>query len=103
MPLKRSAHTDLDLELYPYPEFEQGDALDISRKVTLRVLSTLSLKILRTKICKALKHDIRQTSIRCWLRLNNNVLLELETKDDSKNIDWLGLESGSQIVYLVSL
>jgi hypothetical protein len=55
------------------------------------------------KICKTLKYEIRKTRIRCWLRMKDNALVELETKDDSKDIDWLGLEDGSQIVYQVLL
>lgn len=59
----------------------------------------MTLRILRMKMCKVLKLDVRRTNLRCWLRMWDGSLSELETRDDVKNLDWLGLENGSQLVY----
>ena len=91
-----------DLTLYPYTGFlEQTRHTDLSQKISLRILPSIPLRTLRMKICKILKQDARRTQVRCWLRIRDGSLSELVKQDDSKDLDWLGIENGSQIIYEV--
>jgi len=65
----------------------------------LRVLPTMSLRILRIKICKLLKLDARQMDLTIWLRMGQGTLVKLDREHDARDIDWLGIERGSKIVY----
>ncbi|KAJ3515736.1 hypothetical protein NLJ89_g1578 [Agrocybe chaxingu] len=91
----------INLQLYPYSEFMQrkGSAFPDIPKATLRVLPTMSLRIFRLKACKTLKLDVRRTNLTCWLRMRNGSLSKLGEEYDSRELDWLGIEDGSQIVY----
>jgi len=66
---------------------------------SFRVLPTMSLHNLRLKICKTLKYDARNTNIDCWLQMRDGSLMALAHENDSRDIDWLGIETGSQIIY----
>jgi len=67
----------------------------------LRVLPTMSLRILRIKICKVLKLDARHTDLTIWLRMGQGTLAKLDKEHDARDIDWLGIERESKIVYRV--
>ena len=67
--------------------------------VSLRVLPTMSLRNLRLKICKTLKYDARNTEINCWLHMSDGSLMTLGHENDSLDLDRLGIEPGSQIIY----
>jgi len=58
----------------------------------------MSLRNLRLKICKTLKYA-RNTSIDCWLQMPDGSLTTLGNENDSRELDWLGIETGSQIIY----
>lgn len=66
----------------------------------LRMLPTMSLRILRLKICKLLKHDARHTDLTIWLQ-GQGALMKLDREHDARDIDWLGIERESKIVYRV--
>ena len=66
---------------------------------SLRVLPTMTLRNLRLKICKNAKADPRKVNVVCKLRMSNGSLSELETEYDTRELDWLGLEQGSEVVY----
>ena len=66
---------------------------------SLRVLPTMSLRNLRLKICKTLKYDSRNTDINCWLQMSDGSLMTLGHENDSRDLDRLGIEPGSQIIY----
>jgi len=59
------------------------------------------LRLVRLKICKALKCDARRIDLTLWLRMGQGTLTRLDREDDARDIDWLGIERGSQIVYQV--
>jgi len=66
---------------------------------SLRVLPTMTLRNLRLKICKGAKVDPRKVKVVCKLRMSNGSLSELESEYDTRELDWLGLEEGSEVVY----
>jgi hypothetical protein len=68
-------------------------------EAVLRVLPTMSLRILRIKICKLLKHNARHMDLTIWLRIGQGTLVKLDKEDDARDLDWLGIERGSEIVY----
>jgi hypothetical protein len=76
------------------------DVFQDEPEAILRVLPTMSLRILRFKICKLLKHDARHTNLTIWLR-GQGTLVKLDREHDARDIDWLGIEKGSKIVYRV--
>ena len=67
--------------------------------VSIRVLPTMSLRNLRLKVCKTLKYDARNTNINCWLQISDGSLMTLGHENDSRDLDTLGIEPGSQIIY----
>jgi len=81
---------------------QPGFKLDQSTKTPLQVLPTMSLRIFRMKVCKTLKYDARRTKLTCYLRMANGSLSELDSDYDGRDLDWLGLENGSQIIYQTS-
>jgi hypothetical protein len=93
----------LALELYPFVEFmtQNGFSMDHSQKHLVQVLPNMSLRALRLKISKTFKSNIRQSKISCWLRMRDGSLSVLDTRDDSRPLDWLGIENGSQIIYKI--
>ena len=66
---------------------------------SIRVLPTMSLRNLRLKVCKTLKYDPRNTEINCWLQMTDGSLMMLGHENDARDLDWLGIENGSQIIY----
>ena len=59
----------------------------------------MSLRNLRLKICKTLKYDARKTDINCWVQMSDGSLMTLGHENDSWDLDRLGFEPGSQIIY----
>lgn len=93
----------IDLHFYRYEELMKCNeyVFPDEPEVVLRMLPTMSLRILRLKICKALKYDARRTDLTLWLRMGQGTLTRLDREYDARVIDWLGIERGSQIVYQV--
>ncbi|KAH9483960.1 Tubulin-specific chaperone E [Psilocybe cubensis] len=93
----------IDLQVYPYDKsMEQSSGAFASNpQTTLRVLPTMSFRVLRLKICKILKVDYRRTNVAFWLHMGNGTLTKLDKEHDLRDLDWLGVDSGSQIVYQV--
>ena len=67
-----------------------------SEPLTLRVLPTMSLRAFRMKIAKVLKRN--GTDIFLSIEVGNGVVRELHSDNDARDLDWLGLEDGSNIV-----
>jgi len=91
----------IDLELYrcfepPSDSCGVDQLLQATQSVHLRVLPSLSLRHLRAKIGKVTKH---RATVTCWLRMRDGTLAELKSNDDYRDLSWMGLESGSQIIY----
>lgn len=67
--------------------------------ITLRVLPTMTLRALRLKVCKTLKCSAARTAISLWLQMQDSSCAPLETDRDSQDLAWLGIESGSNIIF----
>lgn len=92
----------IDLELYRCfePPSDSGGVdqlLQATQSVHLRVLPSLSLRHFRAKIGKVTKAG--RATVTCWLRMRDGTLAELKSNDDNRDLSWMGLESGSQIIY----
>ena len=61
----------------------------------------MTFRVLRLKICKALKLDARQVIITFWIRMGHGSLSKIDNEYDSRDLDWIGVENGSQIIYQV--
>ncbi|KAJ4475697.1 hypothetical protein J3R30DRAFT_3376039 [Lentinula aciculospora] len=65
----------------------------------IRMLPSMSLKVLEHKIRKALDIE-KDSSCSLWLKMNDGTWAELS--DNSRDLDWLGLEVGSQVICCVT-
>ncbi|TFK42454.1 hypothetical protein BDQ12DRAFT_275920 [Crucibulum laeve] len=95
----------IELHLHRCEEAPVNKGVDVSipsvDTLSLRVLPTMSLRNLRMKICKTLKRNFTKSTVRCWLRMEDGMLVELEAEQDTRDLDWLGLENGSHIMYVL--
>lgn len=94
---------NLDLRLYTYDEKLAETLTEPLEppKAVLRVLPSMTLRILRLKICKVLKCDPRSTNIMFWLRMKHGALARLDDEHSTRDLDWLGLEHDAQIIYQI--
>lgn len=73
--------------------------LQVAERITLRVLPTMTLRALRLKICKTMKFSASRTAISLWLQMQDSSCAPLESDRDAQDLAWLGIESGSHIVF----
>ncbi|KAJ6531237.1 hypothetical protein B0H19DRAFT_1190890 [Mycena capillaripes] len=73
--------------------------LQDAKRITLRVLPTMPLRALRLKICKTMKFSASSTAIALWLQMQDSSCTPLETDRDAQDLAWLGIESGSHIIF----
>ncbi|KAJ3787316.1 hypothetical protein GGU10DRAFT_374062 [Lentinula aff. detonsa] len=67
---------------------------------SIRVLPTMSLKVFELKIRKTLNIE-KDSRCSLWLKMSDGSWVELT--DVAHDLDWLGLESGSQVVCCVTV
>ncbi|KAF4614631.1 hypothetical protein D9613_003182 [Agrocybe pediades] len=93
----------IDVQLYRYDEsLKQIEAaFNAEPETVLRVLPTMTFRVLRLKICKALKLNPRQVAITFWLRMGHGTLSSIDSQYDTRDLDWLGVENGSHIIYQI--
>ncbi|KAJ6525499.1 hypothetical protein DFH09DRAFT_1046450 [Mycena vulgaris] len=72
--------------------------VEAAERSTLRVLPTMTLRALRLKVCKTMKYSPR-TAISLWLQMQDNTCASLDSDRDSQDLAWLGIESGSNIIF----
>lgn len=80
----------------PTPDFDLSTA-----RFTLRLLPSMSLRVLRLKVLKTLKLP-PQSKIQMWLALERGTLREFAEMDmelADKPVEWWGAEDNSKIVY----
>lgn len=87
--------------LLPFDLSETQISLESSEPVVLHVLPTMSLRTLRMKVCKVTKE--RNADIGLWLILGGGLLRKLQVENDSEELDWLGLEDGSSIMFHIAV
>ncbi|KAF8205723.1 hypothetical protein K438DRAFT_1905308 [Mycena galopus ATCC 62051] len=70
-----------------------------SERITLRVLPTMTLRAFRLKICKSMKYSASSTALSLWLQMQDGSFTPLESDRDAQDLAWLGIESGSNIIF----
>ncbi|KAF5330813.1 hypothetical protein D9619_005494 [Psilocybe cf. subviscida] len=93
----------IDLKLHRYAQTmkQRSDAIVEPPEAVLRVLPSMSLRILKLKIHKTLKLNPRQAKLTFWLYMGNGALTELDNEQDGRDLDWLGIDNDSFIIYHV--
>ncbi|KAF7295520.1 CAP-Gly domain-containing protein [Mycena indigotica] len=73
----------------------------LTDRITLRALPTMTLHALRLKLCKTAKRRPGNTAVDIWLQMNDseNSYAILAEDRDTQDLAWLGIESGSNIVF----
>jgi hypothetical protein len=62
----------------------------------------MSLRVLRLKILKSI--PLRgNVPIELWLRMGDEELIPLDTKQDDQDLSWWGIESDSHLLYHVDM
>lgn len=98
---------DLDLNMYhcvtPPPSNADpqttNSLIENAERITLRVLPTMTLRAFRLKVCKAMKYSAADTAISLWLQMEDSSCVPLKSDRDSQDLAWLGVESGSNIIF----
>lgn len=75
------------------------DSLQSRKLLVLQVLPTMTLRTLRMKIRKMLKHP--NADILVWVGQTDGGLVELGIDRDQQDLDWLGITEGSDLVFHV--
>ncbi|KAJ7256464.1 hypothetical protein B0H12DRAFT_1202025 [Mycena haematopus] len=70
-----------------------------AERITLRVLPSMTLRALRLKICKTMKYSSSGTALSLWLQMQDGSFTLLESDRDAQDLAWLGIESGSTIIF----
>jgi tubulin-specific chaperone E len=101
-----SAYTVIELEVHQYPtptSPRQDLCLSPASPIALRVLPSMSLRIFRLKVLKCLKSSRQHSSnfiLRdLWLKMGDDTFAKLDHDSDEKDLDWLGFENGSEVLY----
>lgn len=74
---------------------------ELSAPITLRVLPTMPIRAFRLKILKALKappDTIRRGELDVYLVMEDDKLTELDALQDSRDLDWWGIQNDSQVI-----
>ncbi|KXN92190.1 Tubulin-specific chaperone E [Leucoagaricus sp. SymC.cos] len=74
--------------------------LNEKTEIVIRVLPTMTLKILRSKIRKALGCGLK-ANIAISLVMNDHSLVPLDEDRDNQDLSWIGLDAGSQLLCMV--
>ncbi|KAJ7481176.1 hypothetical protein B0H11DRAFT_2157842 [Mycena galericulata] len=90
----------MDLNMYycvgPLPSNADPETanslIENAERITLRVLPTMTLRAFRLKVCKTMKSSASNTAI-------SLSFVPLESDRDSQDLAWLGVESGSTIIF----
>jgi len=70
---------------------------ETSEHITLSVIPSMSLRVLRTKISRVLRGRGR-AQVMLWQRMRDDALAELDYSRDAEDLSWLGLQDGAFIV-----
>ena len=63
----------------------------------------MTMRMLRLKLAKTFKlSKAEQAEVRIWLQMPDRAHAELDLADDNHELDWWGLEDGSEIVVVTS-
>ncbi|KAH9951861.1 hypothetical protein B0H21DRAFT_714574 [Amylocystis lapponica] len=67
---------------------------------SLRVLPSMSVQTFRMKVVKSLK-IARTATVKLWLRMPDGNLAEIDNTQDNRDLDWWGVEGGSDMILYV--
>jgi len=70
---------------------------ETSEHITLSVIPSMTLRMLRTKISRVLRGRGR-AQVMLWQRMRDDVLAELDYSRDAEDLSWVGLQDGAFIV-----
>ena len=63
----------------------------------------MSMRTFRMKLAKTFKlTKAEQTALRLWLKMSDGVYTEMDLSDDNHELDWWGLEDGSEIAVVTA-
>jgi len=87
-----------ELRIYRPPE---SNLLDENTKQVVRALPSMTLKMLRSRICKLLGISSKD-NIKILMAMRDQSFITLTTDLDDRDLSWIGLESGSQLLCMMS-
>jgi hypothetical protein len=87
------------LKLYDRHISTEEKTQDRTQPLLLKVLPSMTLRTLRMKLSKVLKSG--KATVLVWVRETNGDLRELGFDLDSQDLDRLGIEDGSDVVFHV--
>lgn len=73
---------------------------------TLRVLPTMSVRLLRPKILKALKLPVdrtRQGTDSIWMMMGDDTVTKLDLEQETRDLAWWGIQNDSHVVIFASI
>lgn len=74
-----------------------------SNPIVLRVLPSMNVRTFYFKVIKCFKvPKAAQPSVRLWLRMPDDRLVEIE-RDDTHDLDWWGIENGVELFTFAEL
>ncbi|KAG6851293.1 hypothetical protein H0H93_011729 [Arthromyces matolae] len=76
-----------------------GPPLAQDEHLVLRVLPTMTLRLLRTKLCKTLRI---KAQVRFWIQ-QDKTLAEIGDECNNQTLDWLGLDDRTTLVYSIDI
>lgn len=69
-----------------------------SRKIAMQALPTMTLRTLRLKIKKTMRLVTTKASVALRLKMKDGTLVGLESSSDDRDLAWLGVEDGTELV-----
>jgi len=93
-------HIDFTIELRVYWSSD-ANILDENTEQVVRALPSMTLKMLRGRICKLLGINSKD-NIKVSMAMRDHSFITLTADLDDRNLSWIGLESGSQLLCMMS-
>ncbi|KZT69805.1 RNI-like protein [Daedalea quercina L-15889] len=92
----------IEVKLYRTDTAPSGKAVThTSDPLVLRVLPSMNIRTFHLKVTKSFKvPKAAQASIRLWLRMPDDRLVEIE-RDDNHDLDWWGVENGVEMLVFI--
>ena len=93
----------LEIRIQQSTELPSRTAAAPTEGTSMRVLPTMSVRTFRLKVAKTFKIPrASQAALGLWLRMPDGNLAEIDGALDDRDLDWWGIEDGSEIILYVS-
>ena len=99
-PVSIYINIDFTTELRIYRPSE-SNLKDENTEQVVRALPSMTLKMLRSRICKLLGVSSKD-NIEILMTMHDQSFITLTTELDDRDLSWIGLESGSQLLCMMS-